>query len=120
MAPVRPVCVAPDPVVGEVGHRHGAGLHEPALHETVHRDQGVARVAEADDALRAGGNGVIGQMALEAAGLGALGRLDVEAAGDRHLDPGDDAGDVVEVHVAAGAQGMEDLLQPGCAAFAEG
>jgi hypothetical protein len=57
---------------------------------------------------------------LKPRGLGLLRRFQVDADGHGGLDPGDDAGDVVEVHVAAGAQGVEDLLQPGGAALAVG
>ena len=37
-------------------------------------------------------------------------------SGRGRLDPGHDAGDVVEVEVAAGAERVEDLLQPSRAA----
>lgn len=59
-------------------------------------------------------------MGSEAARLGALRRVEIDTHRHGRLNPGHDPGDIVEIHVAAGAQGMENLLQPRGAALGEG
>jgi hypothetical protein len=58
-------------------------------------------------------------VALKATRLGALRGFEVQSQRPGRLDPWNHSRDVVEVHVAAGAQAMEDLLQPCRAALAE-
>ena len=98
--------------------RHAAGFEPPAFHEAERRNERVLRIANRHDVARPFGDQVIRQMALVAARLPALRRVEVEAEFVRGFDPRNHARDVVEVHVAAGSQAVEDLLDPRRAAFA--
>ena len=112
--------VLEEAVAGEVGDGDGAGFDEPALHEAEGGDEGVAGVAEGDDVAAAPWDAVPAEVGFEGAGLGDLVGVEVEAEVGGDFDEGDDAGDVVEVDVAAGAEAVDDLLDPGGAAFGEG
>ena len=114
MAPVvRPLAPHQKAFSRKLSDLKGPRLEEPALHEPVHRDQSVTRIPDCNDIASALGNEIPRQMALECPRLAKLGGVEIEAEGVGRLDPRHDARDIVEVQIAASAQCVHDLLEPG-------
>ena len=99
-----------DEVEGEVADRHGSGLEHPAAKEVEEGDERIDRVADDEDVAPVLRCQIPAQVGLERPGIGPLGCVEVEADVVGDFDPGDDFRDLVEVHVAAGAESVDDLL----------
>ena len=107
MAPIAAVPAIPLRVQKEVpgifGNRDRAGLPMPTVEHGIHGDQGVFGVTEGDKIASPFRDLAPTEVAFERLKAAALGGIEIQFLAMRHFEPGDDARDVVEIHIAPGA-----------------